>query len=69
MTDDDGDDLRMFFPTVIQISKIDGAAELNRKLLKAIQRIRKEEPNTKPKSWCCEVYTTIGSPKILIGLS
>lgn len=66
MTDDGDDQLRMFFPTVVQISKIDGAAALNRTLLKAIERIHKEEPNTKPKSWCCEVYTTIGSPKHLL---
>jgi len=62
------DKLEMLFPTVIQVSEIDGAAELNARLLRSIYAIKEKEPNSKPNSWSCNVYTTIGSPLELLDL-
>ncbi len=60
---DGGEDrLQMLFPTVVQVSQIEGAAALNRRLLEAVYAIRAGEPNSKPDSWSCNVYTTIGNP-------
>lgn len=56
------DEIRAFFPVVIQVSEIEGAEELNKKLLKSIYEIKETVPNSKPPGWCCEVYTTIRTP-------
>lgn len=56
------DELRAFFPTVIQVSQIERAEELNEGLLTAIYQIKETVPNSKPPGWCCEVYTTIRTP-------
>lgn len=58
----DEDKLCMYFPTVIQVSEVVNAEELNRRLLKTIYEIKATTPNSKPSGWCCEVYTTIGTP-------
>jgi uncharacterized protein (TIGR02466 family) len=57
------DRLQMLFPTVVQVSQIEGSEELNRRLLAAVYAIRAAEPNSKPDSWSCNVYTTIGNPR------
>ncbi len=58
----DEDKLCMFFPTVIQVSQVENAEELNNRLLKAIYEIKATIPNSKPRGWCCEVYTTMCTP-------
>jgi uncharacterized protein (TIGR02466 family) len=58
----DEDKLCMFFPTVIQVSQVENAEELNKRLLKAIYEIKATTPNSKPRGWCCEVYTTMCTP-------
>ncbi len=62
----DQDELRAYFPVVVQVSEIEGAAELNKGLLKAIYEIKETVPNSKPPGWCCEVYTTIRTPHGLL---
>jgi len=58
----DEDKLCMFFPTVIQVSQVENAEELNKRLLKAIYEIKATTPNSKPRGWCCELYTTMCTP-------
>ncbi len=58
----DEDKLCMFFPTVIQVSQVENAEELNKGLLKAIYEIKAATPNSKPRGWCCELYTTMCTP-------
>ncbi|MDH3673198.1 MAG: TIGR02466 family protein [Gammaproteobacteria bacterium] len=58
----DEDKLCMFFPTVIQVSQVENAEELNKRLLQAIYEIKATTPNSKPRGWCCEVYTTMCTP-------
>ena len=62
----EADDLQLLFPTVVQISQVDGHEALNRTLLEVIESIRRSEPNSKPSSWSCELFTTIGSPSTLL---
>ena len=62
------DNLQLLFPTVVQVSQIEGAAELNAKLLRSIYAIKEKQPNTKPNSWSCSVYTTISSSLELLDL-
>jgi uncharacterized protein (TIGR02466 family) len=50
------------FPTVVQVSQISNAAELNKKLLEAVYEIKRTTPNSLPPTWSCHVYTTITSP-------
>ncbi len=59
-------EIHLLFPTVVQLSEIENAGELNRKLLKEIYEIQRTTPNTIPDSWCCNVYTTINSPMELL---
>jgi len=47
------------FPTAMQISMVPDAADLNKELMRAVQRIRKSTPNGKPDSWASSVYTTL----------
>ena len=56
----------LLFPTVIQVSDIDDYEYVNAELLPEIEAVRKISPNTKPQSWACEVYTTIGDPQSLL---
>ena len=58
-------EIRLLFPTVVQESFIDDAAEVNRALLKAIDDIKAETPNAIPSSWSCTLYTTIASQNSL----
>ena len=55
MTTGGQDDLQLLFPTVVQVSQIEGAAELNAGLLRSIYAIKEKQPNTKPNSWSCSV--------------
>ena len=55
-----------FFPSFLQVSEINGAEELNKMFMAGVEKVQATEPNTKPDSWACTVYTTINSPKILL---
>lgn len=55
--------LHLFFPTVLQVSEIEEAAELNRRLVDAVDDVRSELPCTKPYTWSCDLYTTIDHPQ------
>lgn len=55
-----------FFPSLVQVSHIEGADELNKTLMNGVEKVREIEPNTMPESWACTVYTTINSPTILL---
>lgn len=62
------DRLQMLFPTVIQTSDISEASTLNRELLSTVHTVRETVPSSKPQSWACDLYTTIGNPSALSGL-
>ncbi len=68
MTNAADDKLELLFPTVVQVSQVEGATELNAGLLRAIYAIKEKQPNTKPNSWSCSVYTTISSSLELLDL-
>ena len=55
-----------FFPSLLQVTEINEAEELNKTFMAGVEKVKKTEPNTKPDSWACTVYTTINSPKILL---
>jgi uncharacterized protein (TIGR02466 family) len=52
-------EIARLFPSAIQISKVQDADELNKKLVKAVAKIRKSTPNGRPDSWISSVYTTL----------
>ena len=54
-----------FFPTVVQASEIEGAADLNRRLVAAVHQVRSEFPSAKPDAWSCDLYTTFAHPQSL----
>jgi uncharacterized protein (TIGR02466 family) len=54
--------LHYFFPTVLQASGIEGASELNRRLVDAVHQVQSEFPCAKPDTWSCDLYTTISHP-------
>lgn len=56
----------MIFPVLIQMSEIEGVETLNEKLCKSIYELKEKEPNSKPDTWACDVYTTIMSGKMLL---
>lgn len=56
----------LLFPTVVQVSQIEDHERVNEGLLPAIDVVRRSSPNTKPQSWACDVYTTIGDPQTLL---
>lgn len=58
--------LQLLFPTVLQMFDVEDAQRLNQQLLHAIAKIRNIEPNSKPQSWACNLYTTIGNPGLLL---
>lgn len=53
--------LKTIFPSVVQISEVEGAETLNRNLLQTIEDIRSVTPNARPDSWVSSVYTTLNS--------
>ena len=65
-TEQTEDNLQLLFPTVVQVSQIPNHQEMNESLLRAISDIRKTEKNSKPDSWACDLFTTIGSPQALL---
>jgi len=56
----------LFFPTVIRESQIADHEELTEKIMKGIESVHKNEPNSLPATWSCDLYTTIGSSKMLV---
>lgn len=68
MSEADQDHLQLLFPTVVQTSRIAEADRLNAELETTIQLARQRLPSSKPQSWACDLYTTIGSPEALFGL-
>lgn len=59
-------EMLLFFPTVVRQIQIANARELNGQIMEGIERIRKTEPNSLPATWSCDLYTTIGSPTMLM---
>ena len=55
-----------FFPSLLQVSQIDEAEEMEKTFMAGVEKVKDTEPNTRPDSWACTVYTTINSPKMLI---
>ena len=53
-TDNGMDEIRMLFPTVIQVSQIADHETLNNGLLKVIDEVKRNEPNSKPDAWSCD---------------
>lgn len=53
--------LETLFPSAVQITEVDRAHRLNRRLLRIIESIRAETPNGRPDSWASTVYTTLNS--------
>jgi uncharacterized protein (TIGR02466 family) len=51
--------IERIFPSVVQISMVEGSQRLNRDLLRKIHQIRTEVPNSRPNSWIFPVYTTL----------
>ena len=47
-----------FFPNAVQISTVPDADALNRALLEPIDEIRRTTPNSKPREWAGNLYTT-----------
>ena len=66
MRDAANNELRLLFPTAVQVSQIDNHEKLNARLMDVINVLRRREPNTKPQSWSCDLYTTIGSPRTFL---
>lgn len=60
------DKLQMLFPTVLQVSDIPQRERIKGPLLEAVRALRAREPSSKPDSWACELYTTIGNPGALL---
>lgn len=58
-------EFELLFPTVIQITKIDGYQDMNAQLMNEVKAIRDTTPNGRPVSWSCDVYTTIGNNYLL----
>jgi uncharacterized protein (TIGR02466 family) len=49
------------FPTIVQISRLPNAKELNSSLKEAVKKLRKLTPNGRPDSWMSTVYTTLNT--------
>ena len=56
----------LLFPTVVQVTQIEDYEQLNADLEPEIETIRRTTPSSKPQSWACELYTTIGDPHSLL---
>ena len=59
-------ELHHLFPSVVQICDLPDHETLNLALMQEIDQIRSAQPNTKPRSWACDLYTTIGTPHALL---
>ncbi len=55
----------MIFPVTIRVTDIPQAAPLNKRLCRGAYDLMKDQPNTKPADWACNVYTTILNGQIL----
>lgn len=53
--------LETLFPSAVQITEVERAHRLNRRLLRIIEDIRAETPNGRPDSWGSSVYTTLNT--------
>ncbi len=53
--------VHMLFPTVVQVTDVKEPAALNKKLMKALGKVRETTENSLPPSWSCTLYTTIAS--------
>lgn len=53
--------LHSLFPTLVQISEVEGAEALNLDLEHDIYEVMKTTPNSLPEAWSCNLYTTISS--------
>jgi uncharacterized protein (TIGR02466 family) len=53
--------LETLFPSAVQITDVERAHRLNRRLLRTIESIRAETPNGRPDSWGSTVFTTLNS--------
>lgn len=53
--------LQTMFPSAIQITEVDRARHLNRRLLRQIGNLRETTPNGRPDSWTSTVYTTLNT--------
>ncbi len=58
-------DFKLIFPTVIQMTLIGDHQDLNTQLNREVDEIRDATPNSRPASWSCDVYTTIGNNFLL----
>lgn len=69
MSTENEDNLQLLFPTVVQISQLNDHERINQNLINAVNEIRSTEKNSKPQSWACDLYTTIGNPQTLLNHS
>ena len=53
--------LETLFPSAVQVTEVDRARNLNRRLLRKIETIRASTPNGRPDSWSSTVYTTLNT--------
>ncbi len=60
-------ELKLLFPSVVQIYDVPEHQSLDARMLDAVASVRAEIPNSKPRSWACDVYTTIGVPDAVLG--
>ena len=58
-------DFKLIFPTVIQMTMVGDHEDLNTQLNREVDEIRGATPNSRPPSWSCDVYTTIGNNFLL----
>ncbi len=58
-------DFKLIFPTVIQMTMVSDHEDLNTQLNREVDEIRDATPNSRPASWSCDVYTTIGNNFLL----
>lgn len=54
-------EIHMLFPTVVQVTDVANASELNQRLMTSLSEIREKTENSLPASWSCTLYTTIAS--------
>jgi uncharacterized protein (TIGR02466 family) len=54
-------EIHLLFPTVVQTTDIENTEALNDALIKGVDALQQQIPNTKPDDWACSVYTTLHS--------
>ncbi len=69
MSSQSEDNLQLLFPTAIQLSQLRNHERINENLINAVNEIRSTERNSKPQSWACDLFTTIGNPQTLLNHS